>query len=70
MCNLKIGVVVCFVGMVCDLNEGELVVVMEFEYYFGMIEKVFEKIVVEVGWCWLGIDVVIVYCVGRLLLFD
>lgn len=64
--NVGIGVVVGFVGYVCDFNDGCEVGGMFFEYYLGMIEKVFGKIVVEVGQCWLLLCLEIFYCIGCL----
>lgn len=68
--DVWVGVLVSFVGLVCDINEGVGVLEMMLEYYFGMIEKVFEEIVVEVQGCWNIYDVLVIYCVGLLLLCD
>lgn len=59
-----VGVVVSFVGLVCDNNDGIGVVDMILEYYLGMIEKVLSEIVVKVGVCWQLFGVCVIYCVG------
>lgn len=64
------GVVVIFIGKVCNYNLGDSVKVLMLEYYFGMIEKVLVEIVVKVCFCWLLGWVMVIYCVGELWLGD
>lgn len=64
------GVVVIFIGKVCNYNFGDSVKVLIFEYYLGMIEKVLVEIVDEVCNCWLLGCVMVIYCIGELWLGD
>lgn len=68
--NPKVGAVVCFVGTVRDLNEGESIAEMELEHYPGMTEKALEAIVEEARRRWPGSDVLIVHRVGKLYPLD
>jgi molybdopterin synthase catalytic subunit len=68
--NPKIGAVVCFIGTVRDLNDGEGVAAMELEHYPGMTEKALEAIADEARRRWPGSDVLIVHRVGKLLPLD
>jgi molybdopterin synthase catalytic subunit len=68
--NPKVGAVVCFVGTVRDLNEGNTVQAMELEHYPGMTEKALEAIAGQARDRWPGSDVLIVHRVGKLLPLD
>jgi molybdopterin synthase catalytic subunit len=68
--NPKIGAVVCFVGTVRDLSEGEGVSAMELEHYPGMTEKALDRIAEEARRRWPGSHVLIVHRVGKLLPLD
>lgn len=67
VCNLNVGVVVNFFGVVCKEGDVDDVVVLEVEYYLMMIEQVLWSIVEEVIVCWWFEVVRIVYCVGCIL---
>lgn len=60
------GAVVCFLGLMRDINEGEKVHAMCLEHYSGMTERTLEKIVGEAKVRW-GVEAVrVVHRVGEM----
>ena len=64
------GAVVCFVGQVRDMNEGDAVSQLTLEYYPGMTEKTIEAIVSQAQSSWDIFDAVVIHRVGTLLLTE
>ncbi len=60
------GAVVCFIGLVRDLNEGEVVRQLTLEHYPGMTEKALSEIERKACSLWNLIDTVIIHRVGPL----
>lgn len=60
------GVVIIFIGMVREFMKGCRILYLEYVVYKMMVEKMLEKIGLEVKEKWLGIYVVIIYCIGML----
>ena len=60
------GAVVSFVGLVRDLNEGDLVSQLTLEHYSGMTEKALEAIVNQAKSRWDIFDVTLIHRVGTL----
>jgi len=64
--DARIGAVVCFLGLVRDMNENAHVTTLELEHYPGMTEKALEAIVEEAKTRWSVIDATVVHRVGEL----
>jgi molybdopterin synthase catalytic subunit len=64
--NPRIGAIACFIGVVRDLNEGDVVTSMTLEHYPGMTEKALEGIVTQARERWDLYDVLVVHRVGEL----
>lgn len=64
--NPRIGAVACFVGVVRDLNDGDVVASMTLEHYPGMTEKALDGIAAQARERWRLYDVLIVHRVGEL----
>jgi molybdopterin synthase catalytic subunit len=62
----RAGAVVCFTGLVRDLNAGAAVRQMTLEHYPGMTEKALEKIAAAAMERWELLDTVIIHRVGPL----
>lgn len=61
-----IGAIASFVGVVRDVNEGDVVSDMTLEHYPGMTEKSIEDIIVQARGRWNIIDTRVVHRVGLL----
>ena len=68
--NPAIGAVVSFIGLMRDMNEGDLVATMTLEHYPGMTEKALEAIVGEADARWDLMGIRVVHRVGDLLPLD
>jgi len=66
LASSAIGGIVSFVGLVRDLNEGQLVASMCLEHYPGMTEKSLQAIIEQAKMRWNIVDAVIVHRVGEL----
>ena len=64
--NPKVGAVASFLGVVRDVNEGDVVAEMVLEHYPGMTEKAIEEIIVQARGRWNIIDALVVHRVGLL----
>ena len=64
--NPKIGAVASFIGLVRDMNEGDVVSEMTLEHYPGMSEKALEAIVTETKQRWDILDTLVIHRVGVL----
>jgi molybdopterin synthase catalytic subunit len=62
----RVGAIVCFIGVVRDLNEGASVASMSLEHYPGMTEKALEGIVEQARGRWDLYDVLVIHRVGEL----
>lgn len=60
-----VGVVVMFIGFCCD--EVGILLVLEFEYYLGMVEVELIWFVNEVVECWFLIGLILVYWYGKIV---
>lgn len=60
------GAVVCFIGQVRDLNDGDTVSLLTLEHYPGMTEKALEAIVSLAQSRWNIFDSVVIHRVGTL----
>ena len=65
-CAGQAGAVVCFVGLVRDLNEGETVLGLTLEHYPGMTEKALDQIEQETRRRWELTASIIIHRVGPL----
>lgn len=65
--NPAIGAIASFVGVVRDVNEGDIVADMTLEHYPGMTEKAIEDIIAQARGRWNVIDSLVVHRVGRLM---
>jgi molybdopterin synthase catalytic subunit len=70
MANPKIGAVASFVGVVRDLNDGDVVSNLFLEHYPGMTEKSLEEIIVKAHARWDFFDATIVHRVGEMKPLD
>jgi molybdopterin synthase catalytic subunit len=70
MANPKIGAVASFVGVVRDLNDGDVVSNLFLEHYPGMTEKSLEDIITNAHARWDFFDATIVHRVGELKPLD
>lgn len=61
-----IGAVVCFVGLVRDLNQGDQVSAMTLEHYAGMTEKALQQIIEQAEQRWKIQSARIIHRVGEL----
>lgn len=61
-----VGAVVCFIGLVRDINEGDSVSKLTLEHYPGMTEKSLNKIAEQAKTRWNIMDVLIIHRVGTL----
>ena len=68
--NPKVGAVASFVGIVRDLNEGDVVATLTLEHYPGMTEKSLEEIVAQAQQRWDIYDALVVHRVGTLKPLD
>jgi molybdopterin synthase catalytic subunit len=68
--NSKVGAVASFVGIVRDLNDGDVVASLTLEHYPGMTEKAVEKIVAEAHKRWDIYDALVIHRVGTLKPLD
>jgi molybdopterin synthase catalytic subunit len=68
--NPRIGAIVSFVGLVRDLNHGEILSEMTLEHYPGMTEKALEDIVVQARQRWDLYDALVIHRVGPLKPMD
>lgn len=64
--NLRVGGVACFVGLVRDVNDGEVVSAITLEHYPGMTERALAGIEAEARRRWPLEDVRIVHRFGTL----
>jgi molybdopterin synthase catalytic subunit len=64
--NARIGALVCFVGLVRDLNEDDSVSEMTLEHYPGMTEKALAEIVAQARLRWEIADALIIHRIGAL----
>jgi molybdopterin synthase catalytic subunit len=64
--NPAVGAIASFVGVVRDVNEGDVVCDMTLEHYPGMTEKSIEEIVTQARGRWNVIDALVVHRVGLL----
>ena len=64
--NPKIGAVASFVGVVRDVNEGDVVAEMTLEHYPGMTEKAIEEITLQARGRWNVLDTLVIHRVGTL----
>ena len=64
--NPKIGAVAGFVGVVRDVNDGNMVAEMTLEHYPGMTEKAIEEIIVQAKGRWKVLDALVIHRVGTL----
>ncbi|RPI43890.1 MAG: molybdopterin synthase catalytic subunit MoaE [Betaproteobacteria bacterium] len=64
--NPKVGAVASFVGVVRDINEGDVVAGMTLEHYPGMTERSIQAIVAEAKQRWNVQDVLVIHRVGEL----
>ena len=62
----RIGAVVCFLGLVRDMNDDAPVTTLELEHYPGMTEKALSAIVEEAKGRWRVVDATVVHRVGEL----
>jgi molybdopterin synthase catalytic subunit len=70
MANPKIGAVASFVGVVRDLNDGDVVSNLFLEHYPGMTEKSLEEIIAKAHARWDFFDATIVHRVGEMKPLD
>jgi molybdopterin synthase catalytic subunit len=70
MANPKIGAVASFVGVVRDLNDGDVVSNLFLEHYPGMTEKPLEEIIAKAHARWDFFDATIVHRVGEMKPLD
>jgi molybdopterin synthase catalytic subunit len=70
MANPKIGAVASFVGVVRDLNDGDVVSNLFLEHYPGMTEKSLEEIIARAHARWDFFDATIVHRVGEMKPLD
>jgi molybdopterin synthase catalytic subunit len=70
MANPKIGAVASFVGVVRDLNDGDVVSNLFLEHYPGMTEKSLEEIIAKAHARWDFFDAMIVHRVGEMKPLD
>jgi molybdopterin synthase catalytic subunit len=70
MANPKIGAVASFVGVVRDLNDGDVVSNLFLEHYPGMTEKSLEDIITKAHARWDFFDATIVHRVGEMKPLD
>jgi len=64
--NASIGAIVSFVGLVRDLNEGNVVSTMKLEHYAGMTEKSLADIAEQAKARWPLQGITIIHRVGEL----
>lgn len=64
--NPKIGAIASFIGLVRDVNDGDVVSEMTLEHYPGMSEKALEAIVTQAKQRWDILDALVVHRVGTL----
>ena len=65
-----LGAVVCFIGLVRDINAGANVSAMTLEHYPAMTQKALEGIATEATQRWDVAEVLVIHRVGRLLPTD
>ena len=65
-----IGAIASFIGLVRDVNEGDVVAGMTLEHYPGMTEKALAGIVAEAKGRWDIIDALVIHRVGELKPLD
>jgi molybdopterin synthase catalytic subunit len=70
MANPKVGAVASFVGVVRDLNDGDVVSNLFLEHYPGMTEKSLEDIITKAHARWDFFDATIVHRVGEMKPLD
>jgi molybdopterin synthase catalytic subunit len=70
MANPKVGAVASFVGVVRDLNDGDVVSNLFLEHYPGMTEKSLEEIIAKAHARWDFFDATIVHRVGEMKPLD
>jgi molybdopterin synthase catalytic subunit len=64
--NPRIGAIASFLGLVRDINEGDVVAGMSLEHYPGMTEKALERIVEQAKTRWDIFDALVIHRVGDL----
>ncbi|MEW6313315.1 MAG: molybdopterin synthase catalytic subunit MoaE [Pseudomonadota bacterium] len=64
--NPNVGALASFIGLMRDINDGEVVSAMTLEHYPGMTERALEKIVAQARQRWDVIDILVVHRVGPL----
>src|SRR5512146_507646 len=64
--NPKIGAVACFVGVVRDVNDGDVVAEMTLEHYPGMTEKSINDTIGEARARWRILDALVIHRIGTL----
>jgi molybdopterin synthase catalytic subunit len=65
-----IGAIASFIGLVRDVNEGEVIAGMTLEHYPGMTEKALAGIVDQAKQRWDIIDALVIHRVGELKPLD
>ncbi|MFH1603493.1 MAG: molybdopterin synthase catalytic subunit MoaE [Pseudomonadota bacterium] len=65
-----IGAIASFIGLVRDVNEGDVVARMTLEHYLGMTEKALEGIIAEAKGRWDIVDALVIHRVGELKPLD
>ena len=66
----EIGAIAAFIGLVRDVNAGEVVSELTLEHYPAMTQKALEGIVAEAKQRWPLDDALVIHRVGRLLPTD
>jgi molybdopterin synthase catalytic subunit len=66
----RVGAVASFIGVVRDLNDGDLVTTLFLEHYPGMTERELEKICAEARTRWSVYETLVVHRVGELRPMD
>ena len=68
--NPAIGAIASFIGVVRDVNDGEIVAEMTLEHYPGMTEKSIVEIIDQAKSRWKMFDALVVHRIGRLSPLD
>ena len=68
--NPAIGAIASFIGVVRDVNDGEVVAEMTLEHYPGMTEKSIVEIIDQAKSRWKMFDALVVHRIGRLSPLD
>jgi molybdopterin synthase catalytic subunit len=68
--NRSIGAIASFIGVVRDVNDGNMVAGMTLEHYPGMTEKSIAEIIGQAKSRWSMFDALVIHRVGRLKPLD